>query len=415
VTADPTEYARLAERLTATGILSDPWLDGRPRFRVSPIVLDAATDRALTHAAESFAAVTNEVALLCAGDPSLLDRYFGLTPFQRLMWDASAPLWHGIARADVFRTADGPAVCELNCDTPSGEAEAVLLNPAVARQGLADPSRLLGARFCDLIATLVERIGRRGPLTVGIIYPTELVEDLSMIVLYQRWFEARGWRVVLGSPFNLRRAGTRGAALFDVPCDVFVRHYKTDWWGERLPVWDDEDELPDREPLVEPLRTLLGSALASGCAVVNPFGSVVTQNKRAMALMWEELARFPSWAQDAIRAYVPFTARLEKLSPDELRCKDEWVLKSDYGCEGTEVIVGAETSDEVWRQSLAHAIPRRWIAQRYFRALADEEGAVVNHGVYVVGGVASGYLSRVHRGATDCHALTAPTLIEVHT
>ena len=94
---------------------------------------------------------------------------------------------------------------------------------------------------------------RRARSPVGILYPTELTEDLRWSRLYRRWFERRGWRVVLGSPFNLRRAGGGGVALFDVPCDVFVRHYKTDWWGERLPVWDDEEPFADPAPLAEPL------------------------------------------------------------------------------------------------------------------------------------------------------------------
>src|SRR5207302_6897938 len=125
---------------------------------------------------------------------------------------ATGGAWHGIARADVFETEGGLQICELNCDTPSGEAEAVLLNAVVARRlgfgggpALVDPNAGLERAFGDLVrafAGAVER-DRRAPLTVGILYPTELVEDLSMILLYQRWLEAGGWRVVLGSPFDL--------------------------------------------------------------------------------------------------------------------------------------------------------------------------------------------------------------------
>ena len=114
------------------------------------------------------------------------------------------PFWHGIARADVFLTEDGPTVCELNCDTPTGEAEAVLLNGTVTQTaaGHDDPNRALGKRFCAMVAAMAG-IARR--LSVGIVYPTEMPEDLSMVLLYRRWFEERGWQVTLGSPFNLRR------------------------------------------------------------------------------------------------------------------------------------------------------------------------------------------------------------------
>jgi glutathionylspermidine synthase len=407
-------YLALAARLQAGGVLSDPWLEGRPRFRARPVLLRAAEHAALSRAAEELTRAFHELALLCSAEPELAHNYFQLTPFQRLMWEASAPDWHALARADVFLTADGPKVCELNCDTPSGEAEAVLLQRAsgALADGLHDPSRTLGERFCDVIALLGARLDRApGPLTVGILYPTELVEDLSMILLYQRWFEERGWRVVLGSPYNLQPHGERGAALFDTRCDVFVRHYKTDWWGERLPVWDDEEPFADAQPLAQPLATLLAAEAERACAVINPFGAVLTQNKRAMAFLWEERDRFSAPTRAAVERWLPYTARLEVVAGEVASARAEWVLKSDYGCEGAEVVVGAHVSDEVWREALAHAIPSRWIAQRYFEALPDEEGAVVNHGVYVVGGVASGYLSRVQKGPTDNRALTAPTLV----
>ena len=89
------------------------------------------------------AAAWNELCLLCAADPSLVSDFLGLTPVQQALWCASAPHWHGIARADVFFTDTGPMICELNCDTPTGEAEAVLLNSAVAEMHpqLRDPNR----------------------------------------------------------------------------------------------------------------------------------------------------------------------------------------------------------------------------------------------------------------------------------
>ena len=130
-------------------------------------------------------------------------------------------------------------------------------------------------------------------MTVGIVYPTEMTDDLSVIELYARWFEARGARVILGSPFNLQPDGGGGVAMFGVPCNVIWRHYKTDWWGERRTVWRSEDAYPDAEPLSQPLALLAGATARGRCAVVNPFGAVLTQNKRMMALLWEEIARFP--------------------------------------------------------------------------------------------------------------------------
>jgi glutathionylspermidine synthase len=257
---------------------------------------------------------------------------------------------------------------------------------------------------------------RRRPgdvLSVGLIYPTEMPEDLSMVLLYRRWLEEHGLRVTLGSPFNLRRFAGRRAGLFDTPCDVFIRHYKTDWWTERVPVWSDEPEAPDPEPLSEQLGVLLTSVLEGTCAVVNPFGAVVPQNKRAMALLWERSDLLSPRSRAAVRRHLPPTFRLESLDRALLLAeRGEWVLKSDYGCEGDEVVIGRETDAATWSDALDKAVPGRWIAQRYFAALRDGAGAVANHGVYLIAGKASGLYTRLSTGGTDRHAISAPVFVE---
>jgi len=404
------DYAAFAATLTASGVISDPWFEGQPRFQPAPVILRQEEQAALYRAAEEMAAAYNELCLLCARQPSLAAGFLGLTPVQQALWCASAPRWHGIARADVFVAAEGLRICELNCDTPTGEAEAVLLNEAVAADfpNLLDPNRELGSRFCAMIDALAG-----GARSAGLIYPTEMTEDLPMVLLYRRWLEQRGFTVTLGSPFNLRALPGGRAALFDTPCDLFLRHYKTDWWTEREPAWADEEPVPDAGPLGEQLAIILRAALAGTCAVVNPFGAVVPQNKRSMALMWERIDLFPDAAACAIRAYLPETRRLEAMPRAQLAAERErWVLKSDYGCEGDEVLVGAETSPEDWSAALELAVPGRWIAQRRFHAARSADGAFVNHGVFLVGGKAAGLYARVSRAATDRHALSAPVLVE---
>jgi glutathionylspermidine synthase len=407
-----TDYAAFAARLTAGGVISDPWFEGQPRFQQSPVVLRASEQAALYRAAEDMAAAWNELCLLCAADPSLVSDFLGLTRVQQALWSASAPHWHGIARADVFFTDSGPMVCELNCDTPTGEAEAVLLNGAVAgmHADLSDPNRTFGEHFCSMVAAIS---GAERPLSVGLVYPTEMPEDLSMVLLYRHWFEERGWPVTLGSPFNLRRFGGGRAGLFDTPCDVFIRHYKTDWWTERVPAWADEPPVPDPEPLTEQLAIILGAAIAGTCAVINPFGAVVAQNKRAMALMWEKIELFSGPGRRAIRRYLPETVRLETLPRSQLIAEQqEWVLKSDYGCEGDEVVIGAEMPANLWETSLEMAVPGRWVAQRRFRARLRPDGTTaVNHGVFLIGGQAAGLFTRLAAGGTGRSAISAPVLI----
>lgn len=410
-------YEALAERLLAGGIITDPWLGGAPRFRVEPLLVPRERQEALYRAAEAVAAAYHEVSLAVAREPELLDTFFGLTPAQKLMWHSSEPFWHGIARADVFQTKGGGlAICELNSDTPTGEAEAVLLNPLVQADvpGAEDPNTRLGERLCRMMESLARRLLVPVPerLTVGLVYPTEMPEDLALVRLYRQWFEARGWRVVLGSPFNLATGADGRVLLLGEPCDMLLRHYKTDWWGERMPVWDDEDPPEDLTPLSGPLAAVLQASLESRCVVVNPFGAVLTQNKRAMAFMWEHLERFSPRAREAIEAFIPRTVRMETLPVEVLAAeKDDWVLKSDYGAEGDEVIVGRLAPKAEWNAALVHAVPGRWVAQRYFEAELTAAGESINQGVYLIAGEASGLYARVQRGATDTSALSAPVLV----
>ena len=191
-----------------------------------------------------------------------------------------------------------------------------------------------------------------------------------------------------------------------------IRHYKTDWWGERLSVWDDAAPIADPEPLAGPLRAR-GRTLARRVAVVNPFGAVVTQNKRAIAFFWEGLERFSREGQEAIAVssrppsgWNPSVARSCAASARP------WVLKSDYGCEGDEVIVGAEVEETVWDETLAHAIPRRWIAQRRFVPRREPDGDAVNYGLFVIAGRAAGLYARRAPGATDRAARSVAVAIE---
>ena len=408
------DYASFAERVRKGGLLSDPWLCGKPRFSTGAITLASADWAAIAETAEAMAEVHNELVGLVLRDSKLFQAYFKLGAAGRAVWECAAPHWHGIARADVFLTGAGPVLCELNSDTPSGQAEAITLSRLFAAEPGRDPNAELEARFCAYLAFQAHRLGKDlADTTVGILYPTELTEDLGLVLLYERWLLARGARVVLGSPFNLQAAADGRVALLGQPCDVFIRHYKTDWWVERESVWTSEAPFPDAEPLTQALILLISAEQEGKIAVVNPFGAIVPQNKRSLALMWEEQTRFSDDSRRAIERYLPPSFRLESQTVEALRReREDWVLKSDYGCEGEETLVGRVTTDKVWEQTLAEAAAGRWIAQRAFDPVRDG-GLECNWGVYLVAGVACGLYARRSVGPTDASALsTAVRILE---
>ena len=411
--ATASTYARFAERVRGQGLLSDPWLGGQPRFSTQALALSERDWQAVRKTAEAMAAVHDELVRLVVDDAGLFQSYFKLGPVGKALWECAAPRWHGIARADVFLTETGPVLCELNSDTPSGQAEAVTLSHMWRGRPGKDPNRELEARFCAYVAHAARGLGK--PLssaTVGILYPTEFTEDLGLVLLYERWLGAHGARVVLGSPFNLQPSPDGRAMLLGQPCDVFLRHYKTDWWTEREPVWLSQARFPDGEPLSQALAILLSAELDGKIAVLNPFGAIVPQNKRSLALLWEERRRFSDEGQAAIARYLPPSFRLESQSSARLRKEREaWVLKSDYGCEGEETLVGRATPQADWEAALADAAPGRWIVQQCFEPVRDPSGHACNLGVYLIAGAACGLYARRSVGPTDVSALSTAVRI----
>jgi uncharacterized circularly permuted ATP-grasp superfamily protein len=200
--------------------------------------------------------------------------------------------------------------------------------------------------------------------------------------------------------------------MFGQRLELIVRHYKTDWWGERQVVWRDAAPYADAAPLVAPLHLLLENEYAGTVTVVNPFGAVLSQNKLTLALMWEAQEYFSPLAQRWIRRYIPPTYRLTQLDLElVLAQRQAWVLKSAYGCEGEETICGPYVSDAAWRDAVTGTLPHYWVAQRFFHAAVTPDGDVPNYGVYVVGGRSVGFFTRVAATATDMYAVTAPTFI----
>ena len=400
----------LEARIVDAGLIGDPYFEGLPRFREDPVTIPSRDYEAMCRVAERLVRVHDEAARLIADDDSLLDSFFQLLPCQKLLWHESSPFWHGYARADIFDTSTGFVACELNSDTPTGHAETVALASLVRDPSgkTRDPNEGLAAAHGSMFETYAEaRLGPQFPRTAGIVYPTDLTEDLPLVRLFQAWLEGRGFEVVTGSPFNLTLAKDGTASLFETPCSLVVRHYKTDWWTERVPVWLGDPPFDDPLPLAGPLEVLARAELSRKSVVVNPLGAVLTQNKRMLAFFWECFDLFSPESQETISAHVPETLRLESAHHAMLSVEREhWVMKSDYGCEGDEVVLGWELGQPAWDRALALAQAGRWVVQRRFFPRTCG-GETTNYGVYVVAGKASGIYVRTHDGATDRHAKSA--------
>jgi len=394
-------YVEFADALQATCLVNDPWFEGEPTYRSSPVVLEQPFFDALMQAGRRIGDLYAELCRIVEADPALLDDFYKLPDYYKLMWLSSDGWWHGFARMDMFQLQDGSLrICELNADTPSGQVETLVPASLVAPNypDLDNPNRHYRERFLKLVERYHQaRTGDDSkPQTVAIIYPTDIPEDITLIRLYQQWFEEAGMQVQLGSPYNLDELPDGRLSLWGMPVDVVLRHYKTDWWGERPAIWTHEgQDIPDPDPLADELMRILEAERSGKVAVVNPFGSLIPQNKLSMAFMWEHKDRFSEAGQKAIEDLIPPTYRLETAGHDVVKQqKDKWVLKSDFGCEGDEVLIGPLQDQDDWEGSIDTAMPGMWVVQEFFD-IRPIDNMLPNYGVYLIAGDPSGLLVRL--------------------
>ena len=390
----------------------------RWRFRGDVHVLSAPRWQEIQRACERLMAAIDEAIEWLRAHPVELQEFFEMPPSWLAMCVGGAQWWHAFARMDVFITSDDRVlVCEVNADTPSGQTDMWALEGVLGKEpdGYELPGHAYSARFFSLVGRLATRALDEGESPVlGLVYPTDIPEDLDLIQAYERLARGHGFRVIVGAPEDLE-IGERGEVrLFGHRLDVMLRHYKTDWWGDRRRSRYDAPQIPDALPL-DVLAPVLEAERTGRLCVLNPFGAMLAQSKKLFAFLWERLDVLSDEAQATVRAHVPRTYRLTSRSVQELGdARARWVLKGEFGCEGDEVVVGALTEDESWRLALELAIPERWVVQEFFEVAPLGDGALPNLGVYLVGGECSGLYVRVNdpHEITDERARVLPVVIE---
>lgn len=415
----PEDIDALNARIDASKLTHPAWHGpGKPRFRSDLHVLKTADWETLKEAAERFLVVIDELIQQLRDEPSLLQDYFSMPPTWQAMSLQGAPWWNLFARMDVFYTVDGRVqICEINSDTPSGQTDMWALLKTFREDACWGtlPGDDYRPRLVHYLRALVPgRVHEEGRAPgLAVVYPTDITEDLELIRAYMRIAREAGFRVVHGGPRNLEVDGEGRVRLFGEPVDVILRHYKTDWWGERRRMWYHAPFIIDAEPL-EVLAPLLDAEARGTVAVVNPFGAMPTQSKKALAYMWEHLDRFSPAARETVRRFIPETRRLEAdFEARYLNDKARWVLKSDFGCEGEEVVVGRLATQEQWRLALKRVIPERWVIQEFFEVQPLEDGTLPNFGVYTIAGKAAGLYTRTNppTGITDAYAMVLPVAV----
>lgn len=377
--------------------------DGRYRFRGDVHELSPEAMARMQAAALGLVQAIDEAIRWIVERPELLRDYFHLPDAWARMATDGAPWWHAFARLDVFWTADARIqICEINADTPSGQTDMWALHAVLADgDDFVVPGRAYQTQLMALINRLVMRAPPQGGAPVfALVYPTDISEDLDLVRAYSAMARTYGFEVVRGAPQNLETDAAGDLWLFGRRVDLLLRHYKADWWGERRRVWFDSPPIPEPWPLAI-LDAVLRSEREGRVCIVNPMGALLAQTKTMFAFLWDHLEQWSADTRALIEAAIPRTRRLVDCSLEVLCAERErWVLKSDFGCEGGEVVVGRHRTPEAWRIALKLAIPERWVVQEFFEIEALADGALPNFGMYVVGGEVAGLYTRVNAPST---------------
>jgi hypothetical protein len=381
-------------------------VDGQPRFASRPLALPARQVRQLYRAAERWRRPSTKRPCRWRPSPALLDEFFALTPVQKLLWESSAPLWHGMARADLFlvdgaRRARGRLLRaeRRHAQRPAGGGAAGSGDRGAA-EARSQPDSC-EARFGELLDRSWRRSTGRTDRARhgGDRLPDGDRRDFALIRCTSAGVRRAGCTCA-GSPYNLQPAPGGRVALFGTTCDLLIRHYKTDWWGERLPIWADEDPYPDPDPLSGRWRC---------CCRRSPPALRRGEPVRLGADAEQADAGLPVERQQGLSRGAPGGgARAPAGNPaleaaDRARLASEqadWVLKSDYGCEGEEVIIGQQSRPRRGESAWTRRCPAAGSPSASSRP-ARPGRRHRQPRVYLVAGRAAGLYARLSSGATD--------------
>jgi hypothetical protein len=312
-----------------------------------------------------------------------------------------------VARADIFATADGYRVLEVNTcgvgGTETGElCQAMLSVPVVsdfvAREGLGytDPF----PELCRVLRAEAERVHAPSSPRVALVnWPGESrgTRDtfrLVSILLGDAGFDCTACDV---SGLSYRD----GQVLADGrPLDIVCRFFFTD-------TIDSDDNWPIAAPL-------LAACEAGRVSVLAPFAADLYGSKRALALLWENLDLFTVTERSVVTRRVPWThvlrPRIDSMAGDSvdaltycLEHREDLVVKPGMAQGGAGVVRGELVSAPNWERTVRQGIDMAAVVQHRVVPVTEpfHEGfppepvsRVVNWGVYAIGGRYAGVFAR---------------------
>jgi glutathionylspermidine synthase len=370
---DPLQVPSLLRELTRGYLLWDPFVAGKRRVDLHPLVLPARLHEAAVVAAESVARSVGGVAARAHEDASERRRY-GLHPNVELLAAASHAAGDdaSLMRVDLLLSETGEwKACEINADCPGGHNEALGL-PSLARAA----GFLAGQNPTRVVEALVDRLASLADGgTVALLFATAYAEDLQVCALVKKKLEQRKVRAILAPATAPREVG---GELFVGPerVSVLYRYFPAEYMESQGNV-----------------GALAGLIARGRVRTLTGFSHIYAQSKYAFA---RAFASSPSGPLPP--TFDVLDVPLETLIAE----REDWVVKRAFGRVGDEVFVGPLIPPEKWAHLVADVVRAResesWIAQRFVRQATVPTPwgpRYVTLGAYLLDGRFVGYFARV--------------------
>ena len=391
-----------------------------------PFFLTAADEARIRHAAETLAAVGERVVQAALSSPELFAQ-LGMTDAESRLarLDPGYRTASTASRLDAFLLPDALHFAEYNAESPAGPAYTQRLCelfdelPVMSRFREAHQvgyRRTIEPLLEALIASYREWGGRASPPSIAIV-DWQDVPTWTEFELLASAFTAAGVPTLVCDPreleFDGRRLaarpgiGPRGAPADPVPIDLVYRRVLV----------NDMVHRPDE------CAALVAACHERAACIANTFQCKLAHKKAFFAILTDprNAALFSTAEREVIAAHVPWTrvlrdepveqdGRRQGLAEFVARGREGLVLKpnDEYGGKG--VLLGWDTSDAEWRQTLDRALhdpPGTWIVQaripvrRETFPQFDDDGRVtmremlVDFAPYLFRGRMTGYLTRL--------------------
>ncbi len=381
---DPLADASLTRDLAHRYFIFDPFVAGKRRVDVHPLVLSDELHRSAVRAAEDVARTVGRVAARAHDDDAERDLYgFSDDTLRLARASCRAGDDASLMRVDLLLDEHGGwQACEINADCPGGHNEAYGL-PRLARAAgfSAGANPTVGA---DAVVDKLLALARGK--AVGLLYATAYAEDLQICALLKRMLEQRGAQAFLASP-TAPRLRNGELMIGRTPIGALYRFFPTEWM-------DGQGNVDDIVRAVE----------SGAVRTMTSFQHIFTQSKLGFARAWAQYGGLSGEDRAVLERHVPQSLDIADLPLGELVAnRARWVVKRAMGRVGDQVFVGPLFAPDEWASLVVKVLGmraggERWLAQRFVpqRAVASPWGPrYITLGAYVLDGAFIGYFARV--------------------